>query len=118
MPGVSYCILKMDSGGHCWESGNLKRCYTRRIQGKLFHLIVFRVFFPFQYLGRIFTVFFFFLEQIRTHTLFTPLLIAFGVAAGLMCIIVMILVYIYLQVKSTAPEVEVGKSGSCLRERQ
>ncbi|XP_015717845.1 mast/stem cell growth factor receptor Kit isoform X1 [Coturnix japonica] len=36
-------------------------------------------------------------EQIRTHTLFTPLLIAFGVAAGLMCIIVMILVYIYLQ---------------------
>uniref|UniRef100_A0A803WF21 receptor protein-tyrosine kinase n=1 Tax=Ficedula albicollis TaxID=59894 RepID=A0A803WF21_FICAL len=36
-------------------------------------------------------------EQIRTHTLFTPLLTAFGVAAGLMCIIVMILVYIYLQ---------------------
>uniref|UniRef100_A0A8B9GCD6 Mast/stem cell growth factor receptor Kit n=1 Tax=Amazona collaria TaxID=241587 RepID=A0A8B9GCD6_9PSIT len=36
-------------------------------------------------------------EQIRTHTLFTPLLIAFGVAAGLMCIIVVILVYIYLQ---------------------
>lgn len=49
----------MDSE-HCWESGNLKRCYTRRIQGKLFHLIVFRVFFPFQYLGRIFSVFFFF----------------------------------------------------------
>ncbi|XP_074882100.1 mast/stem cell growth factor receptor Kit [Buteo buteo] len=36
-------------------------------------------------------------EQIRTHTLFTPLLIAFGVAAGLLCIIVMILVYIHLQ---------------------
>uniref|UniRef100_A0A8C0V164 Mast/stem cell growth factor receptor Kit n=1 Tax=Cyanistes caeruleus TaxID=156563 RepID=A0A8C0V164_CYACU len=36
-------------------------------------------------------------EQIRTHTLFTPLLTAFGVAAGLMCIVVMILVYIYLQ---------------------
>ncbi|KAJ7395133.1 Mast/stem cell growth factor receptor Kit [Pitangus sulphuratus] len=36
-------------------------------------------------------------EHIRTHTLFTPLLTAFGVAAGLMCIIVMILVYIYLQ---------------------
>ncbi|XP_063013331.1 mast/stem cell growth factor receptor Kit isoform X1 [Melospiza melodia melodia] len=36
-------------------------------------------------------------EQIRTHTLFTPLLTAFGVAAGLMCIIVMILVYVYLQ---------------------
>ncbi|XP_048704241.1 mast/stem cell growth factor receptor Kit isoform X2 [Caretta caretta] len=36
-------------------------------------------------------------EHISTHTLFTPLLIGFGVAAGLMCIIVMILVYKYLQ---------------------
>uniref|UniRef100_A0A8C0GS51 receptor protein-tyrosine kinase n=1 Tax=Chelonoidis abingdonii TaxID=106734 RepID=A0A8C0GS51_CHEAB len=36
-------------------------------------------------------------ERISTHTLFTPLLIGFGVAAGLMCIIVMILVYKYLQ---------------------
>lgn len=104
----------MDSE-HFWESGNLKRCYTRKTQGKLFHLIVFRVFFPFQYLGKIFSVFF--LEQIRTHTLFTPLLIAFGVAAGLMCIIVMILVYIYLQVKSTA-SVELRKSGSSLGECQ
>ncbi|OXB83841.1 UNVERIFIED_CONTAM: hypothetical protein H355_003053 [Colinus virginianus] len=40
-------------------------------------------------------------EQIRTHTLFTPLLIAFGAAAGLMCIIVMILVYIYLQAQES-----------------
>uniref|UniRef100_A0A8C4YKW6 receptor protein-tyrosine kinase n=1 Tax=Gopherus evgoodei TaxID=1825980 RepID=A0A8C4YKW6_9SAUR len=36
-------------------------------------------------------------ERISTHTLFTPLLIGFGVAAGLMCIVVMILVYKYLQ---------------------
>ncbi|XP_033016307.1 mast/stem cell growth factor receptor Kit isoform X1 [Lacerta agilis] len=36
-------------------------------------------------------------EQISTHTLFTPLLIGFGVAAGLMCITVIILVYKYLQ---------------------
>lgn len=38
-------------------------------------------------------------EQISTHTLFTPLLIGFGVAAGLMCITVIILVYKYLQVR-------------------
>ncbi|XP_053114473.1 mast/stem cell growth factor receptor Kit isoform X2 [Hemicordylus capensis] len=36
-------------------------------------------------------------EQISTHTLFTPLLIGFGVAAGLMCITVIVLVYKYLQ---------------------
>nr|XP_008162009.1 mast/stem cell growth factor receptor Kit [Chrysemys picta bellii] len=36
-------------------------------------------------------------EHMSTHTLFTPLLIGFGVAAGLMCIVVMILVYKYLQ---------------------
>ncbi|NXN99559.1 KIT factor, partial [Rhinopomastus cyanomelas] len=36
-------------------------------------------------------------EQIRTHTLFTPLLTVFGVAAGLMCIAVVVLVYVYLQ---------------------
>nr|XP_060634516.1 mast/stem cell growth factor receptor Kit [Anolis sagrei ordinatus] len=36
-------------------------------------------------------------EQIGTHTLFTPLLIGFGVAAGLMCLIVIVLVYKYLQ---------------------
>uniref|UniRef100_A0A8D0BHY5 receptor protein-tyrosine kinase n=1 Tax=Salvator merianae TaxID=96440 RepID=A0A8D0BHY5_SALMN len=36
-------------------------------------------------------------EQISTHTLFTPLLLGFGVAAGLMCIMVIILVYKYLQ---------------------
>ncbi|XP_019408937.1 PREDICTED: mast/stem cell growth factor receptor Kit isoform X2 [Crocodylus porosus] len=36
-------------------------------------------------------------EQTNTHTLFTPLLIGFGVAAGLMCIVVVILVYKYLQ---------------------
>lgn len=60
----------------------------------------------------------FFPEQIRTHTLFTPLLIAFGVAAGLMCIIVMILVYIYLQVKSAAPLPELLKCGSCLGKLQ
>lgn len=32
------------------------------------------------------------------HTLFTPLLIGFVIAAGMMCIIVMILTYKYLQV--------------------
>ncbi|XP_048365897.1 mast/stem cell growth factor receptor Kit isoform X1 [Sphaerodactylus townsendi] len=36
-------------------------------------------------------------EQISTHTLFTPLLIGFGVAAGVMCITVMVLMYKYLQ---------------------
>ncbi|XP_015261603.1 PREDICTED: mast/stem cell growth factor receptor Kit [Gekko japonicus] len=36
-------------------------------------------------------------EQISTHTLFTPLLIGFGVAAGTMCITVMVLMYKYLQ---------------------
>ncbi|XP_036271962.1 mast/stem cell growth factor receptor Kit isoform X1 [Pipistrellus kuhlii] len=36
-------------------------------------------------------------EQIHAHTLFTPLLIGFVVAAGMMCIIVMILTYKYLQ---------------------
>uniref|UniRef100_A0A8D0LBG2 Mast/stem cell growth factor receptor n=1 Tax=Sphenodon punctatus TaxID=8508 RepID=A0A8D0LBG2_SPHPU len=36
-------------------------------------------------------------EQISTHTLFTPLLIGFGVAAGVMCLTVIILVYKYLQ---------------------
>ncbi|XP_019496445.1 PREDICTED: mast/stem cell growth factor receptor Kit isoform X6 [Hipposideros armiger] len=36
-------------------------------------------------------------EQIHAHTLFTPLLIGFVIAAGLMCIIVMILTYKYLQ---------------------
>uniref|UniRef100_A0ABM5GI65 Mast/stem cell growth factor receptor n=1 Tax=Pogona vitticeps TaxID=103695 RepID=A0ABM5GI65_9SAUR len=36
-------------------------------------------------------------EQVSTHTLFTPLLIGFGVAAGLMCITVIVLMYKYLQ---------------------
>jgi len=38
-----------------------------------------------------------FKEQIHPHTLFTPLLIGFVIAAGMMCIIVMILTYKYLQ---------------------
>ncbi|XP_078222158.1 mast/stem cell growth factor receptor Kit isoform X5 [Callithrix jacchus] len=38
-----------------------------------------------------------FKEQIQPHTLFTPLLIGFVVVAGMMCIIVMILTYKYLQ---------------------
>ncbi|XP_055967215.1 mast/stem cell growth factor receptor Kit isoform X4 [Sorex fumeus] len=37
------------------------------------------------------------LKEIHPHTLFTPLLIGFVVAAGIMCIIVMILTYKYLQ---------------------
>ncbi|XP_016050528.1 mast/stem cell growth factor receptor Kit isoform X2 [Erinaceus europaeus] len=36
-------------------------------------------------------------EKIHPHTLFTPLLIGFVIAAGIMCIIVMILTYKYLQ---------------------
>uniref|UniRef100_A0A670YEH8 Mast/stem cell growth factor receptor n=1 Tax=Pseudonaja textilis TaxID=8673 RepID=A0A670YEH8_PSETE len=36
-------------------------------------------------------------EQENSRSLFTPLLIGFGVAAGLMCVIVIILVYKYLQ---------------------
>ncbi|KAE8629582.1 hypothetical protein XENTR_v10000535 [Xenopus tropicalis] len=36
-------------------------------------------------------------EKVRAHTLFTPLLIGFIVAAGLMCIAVAILMYKYLQ---------------------
>ncbi|XP_006898149.1 PREDICTED: mast/stem cell growth factor receptor Kit-like [Elephantulus edwardii] len=36
-------------------------------------------------------------EQIQSHTLFTPLLIGFVIAAGLMCIVVLILTYKYLQ---------------------
>ncbi|XP_036190102.1 mast/stem cell growth factor receptor Kit isoform X9 [Myotis myotis] len=36
-------------------------------------------------------------EKIHSHTLFTPLLIGFVIAAGMMCIIVMILTYKYLQ---------------------
>ncbi|XP_012579675.1 PREDICTED: mast/stem cell growth factor receptor Kit isoform X2 [Condylura cristata] len=36
-------------------------------------------------------------EQLHPHTLFTPLLIGFVIAAGIMCIIVMILTYKYLQ---------------------
>nr|ABC46546.1 proto-oncogene c-kit receptor [Bubalus bubalis] len=36
-------------------------------------------------------------EQIHAHTLFTPLLIGFVIAAGLMCIFVVILTYKYLQ---------------------
>ncbi|XP_069487748.1 mast/stem cell growth factor receptor Kit [Ambystoma mexicanum] len=36
-------------------------------------------------------------EKISTHTLFTPLLIGFIVAAGLMCIAVAVLVYKYIQ---------------------
>ncbi|XP_042534333.1 mast/stem cell growth factor receptor Kit isoform X1 [Dipodomys spectabilis] len=36
-------------------------------------------------------------EQIHSHTLFTPLLIGFVITAGLMCIVVMILTYKYLQ---------------------
>ncbi|XP_032962314.1 mast/stem cell growth factor receptor Kit isoform X6 [Rhinolophus ferrumequinum] len=36
-------------------------------------------------------------KQIHAHTLFTPLLIGFVIAAGMMCIIVMILTYKYLQ---------------------
>ncbi|KAJ7326705.1 hypothetical protein JRQ81_016464 [Phrynocephalus forsythii] len=36
-------------------------------------------------------------EQVSTHTLFTPLLIGFGVAAGLMCVTVIVLMYKYLQ---------------------
>ncbi|XP_045329982.1 mast/stem cell growth factor receptor Kit isoform X2 [Leopardus geoffroyi] len=38
-----------------------------------------------------------FKEQMHPHTLFTPLLIGFVIAAGMMCIIVMILTYKYLQ---------------------
>ncbi|XP_054544350.1 mast/stem cell growth factor receptor Kit isoform X2 [Talpa occidentalis] len=38
-----------------------------------------------------------FKEQLQPHTLFTPLLIGFVIAAGMMCIIVMILTYKYLQ---------------------
>ncbi|KAL0596212.1 Mast/stem cell growth factor receptor Kit [Plecturocebus cupreus] len=38
-----------------------------------------------------------FKEQIQPHTLFTPLLIGFVIVAGMMCIIVMILTYKYLQ---------------------
>ncbi|KAM4854587.1 mast/stem cell growth factor receptor Kit isoform 2-T2 [Thomomys bottae] len=38
-----------------------------------------------------------FKEQIHSHTLFTPLLIGFVITAGLMCIVVMILTYKYLQ---------------------
>uniref|UniRef100_A0A8I5NQI4 Mast/stem cell growth factor receptor Kit n=1 Tax=Papio anubis TaxID=9555 RepID=A0A8I5NQI4_PAPAN len=38
-----------------------------------------------------------FKEQIHPHTLFTPLLIGFVIVAGMMCIIVMILTYKYLQ---------------------
>eukprot|EP00069_Balaena_mysticetus_P005947 bmy_18252T0 len=41
-----------------------------------------------------------FKEQIHAHTLFTPLLIGFVIAAGMMCIIVMILTYKYLQIYS------------------
>lgn len=37
-------------------------------------------------------------EQIQAHTLFTPLLVGFVVAAGVMGIIVMVLAYKYLQV--------------------
>lgn len=40
-----------------------------------------------------------FLEQVSTHTLFTPLLIGFGAAAGLMCLTVIVLMYKYLQVR-------------------
>lgn len=36
-------------------------------------------------------------EKISTHTLFTPLLIGFIVAAGLMCIAVAVLIYKYIQ---------------------
>ncbi|XP_069903187.1 mast/stem cell growth factor receptor Kit isoform X3 [Oryctolagus cuniculus] len=36
-------------------------------------------------------------EQIQAHTLFTPLLVGFVVTAGVMCIIVMVLTYKYLQ---------------------
>ncbi|XP_023566686.1 mast/stem cell growth factor receptor Kit isoform X1 [Octodon degus] len=36
-------------------------------------------------------------EQTHPHTLFTPLLIGFVITAGLMCIIVMVLTYKYLQ---------------------
>ncbi|OCT99505.1 hypothetical protein XELAEV_18005287mg [Xenopus laevis] len=36
-------------------------------------------------------------EKLRTHTLFTPLLIGFIAAAGLMCIAVAVLMYKYLQ---------------------
>ncbi|XP_053433895.1 mast/stem cell growth factor receptor Kit isoform X1 [Nycticebus coucang] len=36
-------------------------------------------------------------EQIHSHTLFTPLLIGFVVVAGMMCVIVMILTYKYVQ---------------------
>uniref|UniRef100_F7A906 Mast/stem cell growth factor receptor n=1 Tax=Monodelphis domestica TaxID=13616 RepID=F7A906_MONDO len=36
-------------------------------------------------------------EQITPHTLFTPLLIGFVIAAGLMCIVVIILTYKYFQ---------------------
>ncbi|KAM6439787.1 mast/stem cell growth factor receptor Kit [Liasis olivaceus] len=36
-------------------------------------------------------------EQENSRSLFTPLLIGFGVAAGLMCVIVIVLVYKYLQ---------------------
>ncbi|XP_006868120.1 PREDICTED: mast/stem cell growth factor receptor Kit-like isoform X2 [Chrysochloris asiatica] len=38
-----------------------------------------------------------FKEQIQSHTLFTPLLIGFVIAASMMCIIVIILTYKYLQ---------------------
>ncbi|XP_066488030.1 mast/stem cell growth factor receptor Kit [Tiliqua scincoides] len=36
-------------------------------------------------------------EQVSPHTLFTPLLSGFGAAAGVLCIIVVVLVYKYLQ---------------------
>ncbi|XP_037685759.1 mast/stem cell growth factor receptor Kit isoform X2 [Choloepus didactylus] len=36
-------------------------------------------------------------DQVRSHTLFTPLLIGFVIAAGMMCIIVMVLTYKYLR---------------------
>ncbi|KAJ6668530.1 hypothetical protein lerEdw1_012012, partial [Lerista edwardsae] len=36
-------------------------------------------------------------EQVSAHALFTPLLVGFGTAAGLLCIIVIVLVYKYLQ---------------------
>ena len=84
--------------------------------GRVFHLHLLDVVFHAQYRSRIFLCLF--PEQIRTHTLFTPLLIAFGVAAGLMCIVVMILVYVYLQVKAEAPQPELGKRVSCLRRLQ
>ncbi|KAK2508701.1 hypothetical protein MC885_005852, partial [Smutsia gigantea] len=45
-----------------------------------------------------------FKEQIHSHTLFTPLLMGFVIAAGLMCVIVMILTYKYLQVHFYSPD--------------